>query len=328
MGHHSYDELGWHLKRLRRAAGEGKLVFLLGSGIGTPYGLPNWRRLLIALMEETGRLRLPRQRTAAFEGRLGEVLSAITDDPLLEAEAARTGYDGARRWRATIQEKLAANDVDVASPAGNIMDIAEVVALQYRADSSRHVAVLTFNYDDLLDRALRRELGAHANVNVIGSAGAWKTALIDQPGIFLFHLHGVITEPETALILDAASYVDLLRAPANHWSWDCMKRYLFSWPHAGTILLGLSLTDPSVRLLLTEAATKQNFLSALFITDPLPSLPPSDPPNLTLDRDLAYVARDMQTLLDEALATLSLVPYHVSDWSSVRVREILQKVRP
>src|SRR4051794_13677202 len=87
VGHHSYDEIGWHLKRLRRAAGEGKLVFLLGAGVSMPYGLPDWRRLLISLMEETGRLRLPRRRPQAFENRLGEVLSAITDDVLLQAEA-------------------------------------------------------------------------------------------------------------------------------------------------------------------------------------------------------------------------------------------------
>ncbi len=326
MVDHSYDELEWHLKRLCRAAGEGKLVFLLGAGVSTSYGLPDWRRLLIALMEETGRLRLPRRASDAFESRLGEVLSAITDDPLLQAEAARTAYDGARRWTATVKEKLTAKDTDVTSTRGNIVDIAELVAGQYRADSNRHVAVLTFNYDDLLERALRLELSMQANIHVIGSADAWKTTLIDEPGIFIFHLHGVITEPDSALILDAGSYVELLRAPANHWSWDCMKRYLFSWPHSGAILLGLSLTDPSVRLLLTEAASKQSSLSALFVTNPFPSLPPSDPPDLTLDRDLAYVARDMQTLLDEALATLSLVPYHVSEWAEVR--EILQRVKP
>jgi hypothetical protein len=290
------------------------------------YGLPDWRQLLVALMEETGRLRLPRQRSAAFETRLGEVLSAITDDPLLQAEAARTGYDGARRWTATVKEILAARNADVTSMRGNIMDIAELVAGQYPAASNRHVAVLTFNYDDLLERALRLRLGNRVNIHVIGGAAAWKATLIDEPGIFIFHLHGVITEPESAPILNASSYVELLRAPANHWSWDCMKRYLFSWPHSGAILLGLSLTDPSVRLLLTEAASKQSSLSALFVTKPFPSLPPSDPPDLTLDRDLAYVARDMQTLLDEALATLSLVPYHVGEWAEVR--EILQRVKP
>src|SRR5205085_5660585 len=54
-----YDELNWQLKRLRAAAADGKLYFVLGAGIGAAYGLVGWRELLLALMRASGRVRLP-----------------------------------------------------------------------------------------------------------------------------------------------------------------------------------------------------------------------------------------------------------------------------
>lgn len=322
----SYDELNWQLGRLRAAAADGKLYMVLGAGVSAAYGLLDWRDLLLELMQATGRLRLPEDhRSPTARHRLGTILSTVIVDPLLQAEAARTAYGTAERWAAALRKQLTTEGVDITSNRGAIGNIADLVIEQHRRRPEAHVAVLTFNYDDLLERAIEQRLGSRNALNVVASADSFKATSIDEPGVYIYHLHGALSDPSAEIVLSAESYARLLGAPANHWSWDCMKQFLWSQPHSGAILLGLSLVDPSIRLLLSEATKLQN-LSALFITNPFPPLAASGGASLTIDREIAYAAHDMQTIFDEALETLSLVPYHVSEWDEVR--DILERVKP
>ena len=99
-----------------------------------------------------------------------------------------------------------------------------------------------------------------------------------------------------------------------------MNLYLFQ-QDAVAMFLGLSLVDPSLRLLLTQSAAKGMTLSGLFISKPFPDLPPS---RMKRTRALALIARDVLDLFDDVLMDLSLVPYHVTSWSEiVRLLEIV-----
>jgi hypothetical protein len=121
-----------------------------------------------------------------------------------------------------------------------------------------------------------------------------------------------------------------------------MNTFLFQ-KDSGAIFIGLSLLDPSLRLLLTQSATNGMPLSAVFVGKPLepkllqprtnlvePSLG-----NFYSGKDMreeiehrrraalaeslkiAWMMRDIQKLFDNLLEELSLIPYHVTSWSEV-----------
>lgn len=142
MTHRNHDEVLWTLRRLRRARVDGRLVFVLGSGINSAYEVPDWSTLLIGLLSDSGRVRLP---PADDIPELRAILSDIIPDPLLQAAVTRQAYEDDDRWLASLRDALQprhpATDAD--KPLARI---AAIVADQYSRDRRRHIAILTFNY--------------------------------------------------------------------------------------------------------------------------------------------------------------------------------------
>lgn|GEM_PF-1757699 len=320
MAHQSYDELEWHLRRLRAAYAAGKLIFVLGAGINRDFGFPDWGELLVKLVRRCGRLQHPAHATVS-SGEVRQIMEAVIADPLLQAASVRGAYVSKADWSAALREALNIRPRGLNDERSSLRRIARSVANQYLKDPRRHVAILTFNFDDLIERALAFELGRAANDVVTSVATANDLAgASHRPGIYVYHLHGSLSNLDS-VILDAMSYVRILAAPANHWSWSCMNTFLFQ-EHSGVMFVGLSLLDPSLRLLLTHAATNGMPLSAIFVGKPM------EPPILTDDVDkslnLAFMMRDIQSLFDDLLEELSLIPYHVTAWSEIG--ELLDKV--
>jgi len=298
----------WHLYRLRRARVDGKLVFVLGSGINRSYGLPDWRGLLEQLLRDSERVR---GGNNTVDSQISTQLQSIVPDPLLQAAIGRQGYASSELWIDAIGRHLRApqSPVDRTKPLSHI---ARIVTDQYFEDTGRHVAILTYNYDDLLEEALRAEAGARAEIRSI-SRGTDYAASIYRAGIFVYHLHGDVNSKESP-ILDAASYLRVLGAPGRHWSWDCLAATLFQ-RGAAAMFIGLSLVDPSLRLMLTQWAEKGFPLSGIFVSAPPPE------PDKTLDLEdrlrVARISRDILHLFDEVLVQLSLIPYHVTVWDEI-----------
>jgi hypothetical protein len=308
---HSYDELEWNIYRLGHACDQGKLVFLLGAGINTEYGLPRWSEMLIRLTTNSGRLHTSQDPLTHEESK--SFIDSVIIDPLLQAASLRGAYASPADWVRALRQVLAfENNVldDETKPLGRI---AKVVGHQYRKNPEKHIAVLTFNYDNLLKKAIEREMGDDADVVASVSTGHELARVRHRPGIFVYQLHGSLENEKSEIVLDAYSYVRILAAPANHWSWSCMNTFLFQ-KDAGVMLIGLSLVDPSLRLLLTHAAEIGMPLSAVFIGDPLDApVLESMPKALTA----AWMKYDVQHLFDDLLEELSLIPYHVTDWSEI-----------
>lgn len=296
---------------MRHARLEGKLVFVLGSGINRNYGLPDWRELLERLMRDCSRVR----SGSSMVSQIGVQLQAIVPDPLLQAAVGRQGYPDPELWREAIRSLLQEQKDKPAAEKGKpLYEIAELVVRQYVADRQRHVAVLTFNYDDLLEKALRAHTGP-GDERAIHSVSRESdyAASIYRPGIFVYHLHGDV-HAEASPILDASSYLRVLGSPGRHWSWDCLTATLFQ-RGAGAMFIGLSLLDPSLRLLLTQWAEKGLPLSGVYVSAP----PPSPDRRLSPDQqlNLAKISRDIVNLFDEVLTQLSLIPYHVTVWDEI-----------
>lgn len=352
---HGYDELEWHILRLRYAREAGKLVFLLGAGINTEYGLPNWSQMLVRLTEGSGRLHRAEQPLTHEEARRS--IDGVIIDPLLQAAALRAAYPSPADWVRALRSILKFEDDVLDNETKPLGRIAKVVAQQYLQDPQRHIAVLTFNYDSLIKKALDRAMGDQADVVTVVSTADELARVRHRPGIFVYQLHGSLANEKSDIVLDAYSYVRILSAPANHWSWSCMNTFLFQ-KDAGVMFIGLSLVDPSLRLLLTHAAENGMPLSAIFIGNPLEALVPSacslpssarryspallprlassgsrlrfprKAPSRRYERSLlrdrlqkaltaAWMKHDVQRLFDNLLEELSLIPYHVTEWSEV-----------
>jgi hypothetical protein len=355
VAHQTFDELEWYLRRLQYARKEGKLVFVLGAGINKEYGLPDWAETLVRLTKRGGKLdALAEQRSKEFgaraeprgESESKQFIDDVIADPLLQAAAIRGAYTSSSDWLRALGHELTPSPEVLKDKSKPLGKVAKIVAEQHRGDPHRHIAILTFNYDDLMEGALRQELGEEEAKRVVVSvSNATEMGRARQrPGIYIYHLHGSLANKDSDIVLDAYTYVRILSAPGNHWSWACMNTFLFQ-KDSGAMFIGLSLLDPSLRLLLTRSATNGMPLSAVFVGKPLEPKAPQPRPipidtlagktkeellkaadkalKLELRRaaaealKVAWMMRDVQTLFDNLLEELSLIPYHVTAWSEV-----------
>jgi hypothetical protein len=308
----NFDDLAWHIGRLQRARRGGHLVPVLGSGINSDYGLPDWPKLIVEVLLDSGRIR--KAKAVGEEGIRG-ILEEVIRDPLLQAVAVRSAFAREDQWLAALKRHVKQYRVDdVVDPAKPIGKIAALIKQQYLADRHRHIAVLTFNYDDVLEVALQSMMAeedrekVHPVTNEKDFFGS-----LHRAGIFIYHLHGYVWAEEHDIVLDAGSYVNILSSPGRHWSWQCMNRYLFHGDTA-VLFLGLSLLDPSLRLLLTQAAVRGLALSGVYVARPFPALEDQNPDRL---RRKAFAATDIVRLFDGVLRELSLVPYFVKSWDEL-----------
>lgn len=356
-----YNEYAWHFRVLADAQREGKLVFVLGSGIGRPHGLPDWSQLLAELLIDSGRLprfvrrKFPadadREDTEAKEkGAVVALLQHLASDPLLQGAIAHAAYPGAR-WRAALDAKLgvqrlktieggasgnAISSVAHRIPNAPIVRIARMLARALETHVHRHISVLTFNYDSLLDDAVRHELTERGlEPSLLRSVSAeidFERTWLDA-GIYIYHLHGYLgvanpgQQNAADAILDADSYVPVLRG--DHWSWRCMERALTAAGYA-SLFIGLSITDPSLRYVLSRWGQWQTPLMGVYLAPP-PKLPAfgyrfdSHTLHYADDaRTLALIYRVLMDLYSAVLDHLHLVCYHLSSWNEIS--DILEQI--
>ena len=230
-------------------------MLFLGAGVSIPYGLPAWKNLVLELLFEQaqGTRRLgpmwPHYRRA--------VASWMTDyfeyDPLVLARmvertlGSHSRADAAPPLSATsenlflsrLRSHLYANH-RVPSGRTTLNAIGDLIA---RSKANRGVAsVVTFNFDDLLERELE---GRRVKVQPVIDA-----TRVNGNGIPIVHAHGFV--PRTGpisrkdVVFTEPDYHHLTES-VFHWSLSFMVERL----RKNTVLfVGLSMSDPNLRRLL------------------------------------------------------------------------------
>jgi hypothetical protein len=242
------------LAGLRRAWRSRQLVLFLGAGVSIPYGLPSWKNLVLELLFEQaqGTRRLgsmwPHYRRA--------VASWMTDyfdyDPLVLARMVERDL---RVRKLAARQKRSADKIDhflerlrsymyanYREPGGRTT-LQAISALIAKGNKGSGVeSVVTFNFDDLLERELRRR---KVTVQSITSSDRQQ-----GPGLRVIHAHGFVPKDgplaRKDIVFTEPDYHRLTES-VFHWSLSDVVDRL----RKRTVLfVGLSMSDPSLRRLL------------------------------------------------------------------------------
>lgn len=233
------------LRDLRAAFRRRELVLFLGAGVSIPYGVPSWRDLVLELVfdQAAGTRRLgpmgPHYRRA--------VASWMTDyfayDPLVLARMVEKALDRrTRRGRQAdfgerLREHLYAQEH---APSGRTL-LAAVADLVGRKPGGVH-SVVTFNFDDLLERAL--------------AARRVRFSAVTGPGrrhddhVRIVHVHGYVPREgpieRSTMVFTEPDYHRLTES-TFHWG---LAEIVDALRKRTVLFVGLSMSDPSLRRLL------------------------------------------------------------------------------
>ena len=253
---HSY---GRALVHLRQALRSQRLGLALGAGVSLSVGLPSWLNLLQGI---DARLRGLGIKTHYDPGRTSEPIQAqilftafrehsFTSDPSLRGlEGVLQEAEVASRWRGLVHSVLYAPVSDPEAALDKHPYIRELAALTKRLQ-----LVVSYNYDDLLERALARNAKEQPDSRTVGYASAWGpnfTIQSDRPVIY--HPNGflpyhLIDRGSNTVILTEESLSD----QTLDLSVGAYKTLLDYFSRAPVFLIGFSLADPAQRALLRQA---------------------------------------------------------------------------
>ena len=229
-----------------------------------PYGIPSWKNLVLELLfEQTRAARRLRDLLPHYRRALASWLADYFEyDPVILARVVKTDMrrksrratpdraerhflEGVRRHLYRGYEQMQARGRarrPRARAALNSLDAcADLIA---RTTGNRGVAaVVTFNFDDLLERALDRRRVRYCVVSDASRA-------LDG-GIPIIHPHGYLSQqPAPASIVFTEDDYHRLSDSVFHWAPTSILSHLRS--HTA-LFIGLSMSDPNLRRLLDAA---------------------------------------------------------------------------
>lgn len=224
------------------------LGIFVGAGVSIEAGLPSWgalvRRLLRGISSETDPFRMA---AATASGPLDDLTEEFSSRSLaalgpLGAGAVIKAHLEAS-YRPRLKEALY-EGVELLAPGPTAISVARFVL---GAEPTRARAILTTNFDQLLETALRAELERLAE-----DPSAVRTVLpgtaLSSEAINVVHLHGVISHPRSPAPDDSAEIIfaeDEFLAPSSMGTAarDLAESAFSEGPY---LFLGASLTDTNI----------------------------------------------------------------------------------
>lgn len=201
---------------------EGRCTLFVGAGLSAGAGLPGWGRLLDVMVTE-----VESEDTGASGPELRRLLAA---GKLLDVADHCRQRLGERRYYELLGEQL----------RGGSGEIPTAHALITRLPFS---AIVTTNYDKLLERAYTRVRGDLPKV-VTASDRDSLGSLLFSGGFFILKAHGDIDAP-ASLVLTARDYREIIHANR---AFDALFSALLMTQ--SVLFVGYSLSDPDFRLLM------------------------------------------------------------------------------
>lgn len=237
-----------HIADLRRVYFSDRLSLFLGAGASVDCGIPGWKQLITGLALQMVDEQTPRDDIYQVRGMNSTERLAIASglvgsqdgSPLLVGRYLENSLGS--QFSKKLHEVLYAAATEVAENS-----LIAAIAHLCRPSRQREgiYAVVTYNFDDLLESALTR---ADIRSRAIFEEGV----LPEADELPIYHVHGrlpkdVNTIPASArLVFSEESYFAL---QSDHYSWANFEQLKFL-RQTTCLLLGLSGTDPNLRRLL------------------------------------------------------------------------------
>lgn len=232
------DESSASLDSLMRAHSSNSLTLMLGAGVSRDSKLPSWPELVVQLTEEI-----------MTTTELSDVKNHLLASSLTEIRKVRFLESQARAFRLVIRDCLYKdyNDDSVNSVLDAVVDYisAEIAA-------NRTQKIITYNFDDLLERKLGR-IGHREKISPIYSDETCRSA---KSLIQIYHPHGYIPHDgsldellQSMLVFSELQYHTEY---FNQDSWNGLVQTQ-ALTQSTCLFIGMSLSDPNIRRLLDRS---------------------------------------------------------------------------
>jgi len=231
-------------EKLRQAWRDHKLVLFLGAGVSQPYGLPMWSDMVLTLLVDE----YPDQFKSLWEHYRRPFGSWLAETygltPVMLARLSQWKFQSKGR-SSTFQEYVR----DMLYPAPpqtpkgptSLKAVAQLTARSERS-GRRIPLIVTLNFDDLLERELKRSGVTFETV--------YSEARRNGDGLPILHPHGFLPRkgapPEAVLVFAELEY-HRLSFSSIHWAQVEMLNALRNYT---VLFIGLSMSDPNLRRLL------------------------------------------------------------------------------
>ncbi|HEY0515270.1 MAG TPA: SIR2 family protein [Thermoanaerobaculia bacterium] len=241
------------LDGLRRAWAEKDLVLFLGAGVSKPYGIPTWKDLVLEILfDQTDVARRLEPVDLPFRRALAAWLVDYYDyDPIILARVVKNEIrrrasrssgsqnDAHALFLEKVREHLYPKEPPVPHEPTTLTAVADFI--KRSGDGSGISAVVSFNYDDLLERKLAGSFDFRP---------VWSARRSRSKALPILHPHGFLPQEgdssECRLVFTEDDYHGLT-ATVFHWALTAVVHYL---RHNTVLFIGLSMLDPNLRRLL------------------------------------------------------------------------------
>lgn len=235
------DSYEFQIKNLKEEYNRGNLTLFCGAGISYDAGIPTWNSLLRALLkavysENTEVPDIDSKLATLFQKR-------INVSPLILAQYLKTLLG--KKFTSTVRETLYKNCTDKSS---TIDAIAELSRPKRERKPLR--AIITFNFDDLIEEKLTKEKVDFRCIYTEGERYADKQ-------IPIYHPHGCLPRAKALkskndIVFSEDAYHSQFIDPFS-WSNLVQLNHLNNYT---CLFTGISLTDPNMRRLLDVSIRK------------------------------------------------------------------------
>jgi len=211
-------------------------ALVLGAGVSCDLGAKDWNSLLNYLKDKL----LKEQSILSPD----DVCKRIGDTLLITAELCKDIYKSDIDFYWDIHNGIYSNS----QPDRNRHEIDSIVDIILRCQKGKNFRILTYNYDDFLEKRLDR-------INVPYSV-IYNQYCMPRRGIPIYHAHGFFPQVKKkadmqeehykSIVLTESNYNELYNHPYD-WAISCQLSF---FRENTCLFIGSSLSDPNIRRLL------------------------------------------------------------------------------
>lgn len=247
-----------HIQSLRKYYEHGRLSLFLGAGISIAAGLPTWDKLLHELLVNLVTKNLADEQGVRDDEIQSIVKRLIEKDEassLMTARYIRRGLSSYEEFDSSIFLETITDIFYKSEPESSEL-LQEIAKLTLPLRSGPKVrSVITYNFDDLLEKELVKVGNLHKSVY-------WEGEQSNQNELPIYHVHGFLPESRdkydelerASMVFSEEGYHHVFSEP-YHWS-NLVQ--LNTLRESICLFIGLSFTDPNLRRLLEISATNSN----------------------------------------------------------------------